>query len=102
MHDTLPPLRDLDESAALRSIVEGTATHTGDRFFQTLVETAAHLLFAVATTAYILIAIRLEERDLAEVHGERYAEYRRSVPMLVPRVRVTQPAATKVARTEVA
>ena len=57
--------------------------------------TAAHLLFAGLTTAYILIAIRLEERDLVEFHGERYAAYRRSVPMLVPRVRATQPAATK-------
>ena len=59
-------------------------------------------IFAVLTTAYIMIAIRLEERDLVEFHGERYAEYRRSVPMLVPRVRATQPAATKVARTEMA
>ena len=64
--------------------------------------TAAHLLFAVATTAYILIAIRLEERDLNEVHGEKYAEYRRSVPMLVPRLRVAQPAATKMTRIEAA
>jgi protein-S-isoprenylcysteine O-methyltransferase Ste14 len=46
--------------------------------------TAAHFLFAVTTTAYILIAIRFEERDLGEVQSERYAEYRRSVPILVP------------------
>ncbi len=44
MHDTPPPLQGLDESAALRSIVEGTATHTGDRFFQTLVESLARAL----------------------------------------------------------
>jgi PAS domain S-box-containing protein len=44
MHDTLPSLHALDEGAALRSIVEGTATHTGDRFFQTLVESLARAL----------------------------------------------------------
>jgi hypothetical protein len=44
MHHTLSALRTLDEGAALRSIVEGTATHTGDRFFQTLVESLARAL----------------------------------------------------------
>jgi protein-S-isoprenylcysteine O-methyltransferase Ste14 len=38
------------------------------------------------TTGYILIAIRLEEHDLVSEHGTRYAEYRREVPMLVPRL----------------
>ena len=46
--------------------------------------TLAHLLFSVATTAYILIAIQLEERDLVREHGDSYETYRRSVPMLIP------------------
>ncbi len=45
----------------------------------------AHLAFAVAMTIYILVAIRYEERDLAVNHAG-YAEYRRRVPMLVPRL----------------
>ena len=45
--------------------------------------TAAHLLFALMTTAYILIALRLEERDLIAAFPE-YADYRRRVPALLP------------------
>jgi protein-S-isoprenylcysteine O-methyltransferase Ste14 len=49
--------------------------------------TATHLLFAIGMTAYILAAIRWEERDLVAAHPE-YAAYRRRVPMLLPRLRV--------------
>ena len=49
--------------------------------------TAGHLLFTVVTTGYVLIAIRLEERDLVASFGDGYRVYRRSVPMLVPGLR---------------
>ena len=44
------------------------------------------LVFAAATTAYILIAIQFEEHDLAGEHGASYVDYKRRVPMLVPGV----------------
>jgi protein-S-isoprenylcysteine O-methyltransferase Ste14 len=52
-------------------------------FWSTPVMTVTHLVFAAATTAYILIAIQFEERDLLAAHPE-YGTYRQHVPMLMP------------------
>lgn len=49
--------------------------------------TAGHLLFAVGTTAYIVVAIQLEERNLVDALGDQYRDYRREVSMLMPRPR---------------
>jgi len=46
--------------------------------------TAAHLMFALATSAYILLAIQFEEHDLAREFGGQYEDYRSRVPMLIP------------------
>ena len=55
-------------------------------FWATPTMTVSHLLFAGVCTAYILVAIHIEERTLVELHPA-YEDYRRRVPALIPRLR---------------
>ena len=53
-------------------------------FWATPVMTLGHLMFAIITTAYILVALQLEEHDLLEAHRSTYERYRRETSMLIP------------------
>ena len=64
-------------------------------FWSTPTMTLAHLVFAGATTIYVIVAIQFEEHDLVYEHGSAYENYRRTVPMLLPgigRRQTTAPA----------
>jgi protein-S-isoprenylcysteine O-methyltransferase Ste14 len=65
-------------------------------FWSTPTMTQGHLLFAAATTIYILIAIQLEERDLIAFFGDTYVDYKGRVSMLlpIPRGQARRPSAT--------
>jgi protein-S-isoprenylcysteine O-methyltransferase Ste14 len=53
-------------------------------FWATPRMTLGHLVFAIATSVYILIALQLEERDLVTYHGDAYKQYMKRVSMLMP------------------
>jgi methanethiol S-methyltransferase len=57
--------------------------------------TVGHLMFAIATTCYILIGIGFEERDLVRQFGDRYRAYRAQVGMLIPRLNASRRATSQ-------
>ncbi len=61
-------------------------------FWAAPVMSPGRLLFAGVITAWVLVAIRIEESTLVEMHGALYEGYRRRVPALLPRLRRTRPA----------
>lgn len=64
-------------------------------FWATPTMTQGHLLFAFVTTAYILVAVQLEERDLLAYHGDKYAAYQSQVRMLLPLPKTSPRAETE-------
>jgi protein-S-isoprenylcysteine O-methyltransferase Ste14 len=56
-------------------------------FWAAPVMSPGRLLFAGVITAWVLVAIRIEESTLVQIHGEQYEGYRRRVPALLPRLR---------------
>ena len=67
-------------------------------FWATPTMTARTCCSRSMTTAYILVAIQFEERDLVDALGNDYVEYRRNVPMIIPSPRLIRRAAPVIGR----
>jgi len=67
-------------------------------FWAAPVMSQGRLLFAGVVTAWVLVAIRVEEATLVELHGEEYEHYRRRVPALLPRLRRVERMEERTAR----
>jgi methanethiol S-methyltransferase len=80
-----PPKIDFQARAFYRYVRHPVVVGFLIAFWATPTMSVGHLFFAAMMTAYVLVAIQLEERDLATVHGESYRQYQRQVGMLIPR-----------------
>ena len=69
-------------------------------FWSTPSMSTGHLFFASLSTAYILVGLTFEERDLIAHHGEKYLQYARRVPMLIPFLKPRRPDTTQIRRRE--
>jgi methanethiol S-methyltransferase len=70
-------------------------------FWATPTMTAGHLLFAVVLTVYMGLAAMIEERDLVNYFGHQYEQYRRRVPMFVPKLAAAAAVSQSVRESEV-
>jgi protein-S-isoprenylcysteine O-methyltransferase Ste14 len=88
LHFTGQPFRsaDFQTRAFYRLVRHPLLTGFVIAFWVTPTMSVGHLFFAAMTTAYILVAVQLEERDLVISHGDEYREYQRRVGMLIPRL----------------
>ena len=75
-----PPVPGIEPTETARSFYFDPS-FTLDR---NILDAQGHLLFAVLTTGYIFVGVRLEERDLMHHIGKQYESYRARVPMLIP------------------
>jgi protein-S-isoprenylcysteine O-methyltransferase Ste14 len=69
-------------------------------FWATPTMTVGHLLLALGLTGYMALAARVEERDLVDHFGSQYEEYKRRVPMFIPRLTAAAPTSLAMDETQ--